>query len=58
LEKIFWRFYRVDRHAEGNGLGLPIVEGITRMYGGRVEVESELGKGTTFTVTLPVSPKT
>ncbi|MDV2989560.1 MAG: HAMP domain-containing sensor histidine kinase [Dehalogenimonas sp.] len=58
LEKIFWRFYRVDRHAEGNGLGLPIVEGITLMYGGRVEVESELGKGSTFTVTLPVNSKT
>jgi signal transduction histidine kinase len=57
LEKIFWRFYRVDRNAAGNGLGLPIVEGIAQMYGGRVEVESEVGTGTTFRVFLPVRPK-
>ncbi|XUX01023.1 MAG: HAMP domain-containing sensor histidine kinase [Dehalogenimonas sp.] len=52
IEKIFWRFYRVDREAEGNGLGLPIVQGIAEMYGGGVKVESETGKGSTFTVTL------
>lgn len=53
LEKIFWRFYRIDRNSPGNGLGLPIVQGIAEMYGGRVEVKREIGKGTTSTVTLP-----
>jgi signal transduction histidine kinase len=55
LEKIFWRFYRVDRDSGGNGLGLPIVEGIANMYGGKVEVESEVHKGSVFTVIIPLS---
>ena len=58
LEKIFWRFYRINRDAAGNGLGLPIVEAIAEMYGGRVEVESAPGKGSTFRVMLPRKHKT
>ncbi len=54
---IFNRFYKVDksRTAEENsfGLGLAMVKWIAEAHDGKVEVESELGKGSTFTVTLP-----
>src|SRR5258706_381869 len=53
---IFQKFYRVDdrlaRQKEGSGLGLAIVEHIVRAHGGRVELESELGKGSTFSLVL------
>ena len=55
--RIFDRFYRADdsrtREVEGTGLGLSIVEQVVRLHDGRVEVVSELGKGTTFIVYLP-----
>lgn len=58
LEKIFERFYRVKdnktRHITGTGLGLPIVKGLLESYGGLIDVESEPGKGSTFTVLLPI----
>ncbi len=57
LNRIFERFYRVDqarsRPAGGTGLGLPIVREIVNRMGGRVQVESQLGRGSTFTITLP-----
>lgn len=54
---IFERFYRVDdalsRRAQGSGLGLFIAKAIVEAHGGRIEVHSTPGRGTTFTMTLP-----
>jgi two-component system phosphate regulon sensor histidine kinase PhoR len=58
LPKIFDRFYRVPhpgRQIQGTGLGLAIVKKIITMHGGRIEVESEVNQGTTFTVFLPLA---
>lgn len=54
-EKIFNRFYQADpsRSTRGSGLGLSMVQEIARFHGGTVQVESELQKGSTFTVTFP-----
>jgi len=60
LSMIFGEFYRAeqsDSRTKGTGLGLTIVEKIVKLHGGRIEVESEEGKGTTFTVILPLSQK-
>ncbi|MCX7683139.1 MAG: GAF domain-containing sensor histidine kinase [Anaerolineae bacterium] len=57
LPNIFERFYRVpgtEKHIMGTGLGLTITQQIIEAHGGEITVESELGKGTTFTFTLPV----
>ena len=60
LPFVFDRFWRGDRsrsHAggEGAGLGLAIARQLVRAQGGRIHVESELGRGTTFTIELPAS---
>lgn len=60
LPKIFERFYRVTRRGkqiQGTGLGLAIVHKIVMKHAGRIEVESEVDQGTTFTVFLPLEPK-
>jgi len=58
LDLIFDRFYQVNggtaRKYEGTGLGLAVVKEVVDAHGGDVSVESELGKGSTFILTLPV----
>ncbi|MFY1696191.1 sensor histidine kinase [Solwaraspora sp. WMMA2101] len=60
VDRIFERFYRADqarsRTTGGTGLGLAIVKHIVTNHGGRVEVSSTLGGGSTFTLRLPASP--
>jgi signal transduction histidine kinase len=71
LEHLFDRFYRVDearaRNEEdssngrsspaGSGLGLAIVESIAKLHGGKIEVQSEFGKGSVFEITFPLISK-
>ncbi len=59
LEKIFKRFYQVEdsvsRAHDGAGLGLAIAQGMTKVCGGEISVESNEEKGTTFSVTIPLN---
>jgi signal transduction histidine kinase/DNA-binding response OmpR family regulator len=58
LPRLFVRFHRVEgaigRTHEGTGIGLALVHELVKLQGGRIGVESELGRGTTFTVTIPL----
>ena len=61
VDKIFNKFYRVDTAdsaPEGTGLGMTIVKYLIEAHGGKVWVESELGKGTTVSFTIPLKSNT
>jgi signal transduction histidine kinase/DNA-binding NarL/FixJ family response regulator len=58
LDKIFDRFYQVDgshtRKHEGTGIGLALTKALVELHGGKIEVESEEGKGSTFRIIIPL----
>ncbi|MDP1992115.1 MAG: ATP-binding protein, partial [Syntrophales bacterium] len=56
LGKLFTPFFTTKPLGKGTGLGLSIVYGIIKMHCGQIQVSSQVGKGTTFTVTLPIIP--
>ncbi|HRI59854.1 MAG TPA: ATP-binding protein [Saprospiraceae bacterium] len=59
LPRVFDRFYQADdsatRQAEGTGIGLTLTKELVHLLGGQISVESRIGEGSTFTVTLPVA---
>jgi signal transduction histidine kinase len=60
LDSIFEEFWQVegaDKQHQGTGLGLPITKGWTKLLGGTIEVESEVGQGSTFAIRVPVAYK-
>jgi len=55
IGNIFDRFYQVDKiHPNGSGIGLSLAKAFVELHGGSIEVESSLGKGSKFTVRLPI----
>ena len=55
LPQIFKKYHQADRNVRGYGLGLTIVKQIVDAHKGNIEVASEVNKGTTFTITLPLN---
>jgi signal transduction histidine kinase len=55
LHSIFDPFFSTKKHARGTGLGLSVSKGIVEQHGGDIRVETEVRRGTTFTVSLPVA---
>jgi signal transduction histidine kinase len=58
LAQIFQPFFTTKQAGRGTGLGLAIVQETVRAHGGRITVESEPGKGTSFTIQLPMAERT
>ena len=56
LDKLFTPFFTTREEEKGVGLGLAVSYGIIERHGGKITVESEVGKGSTFTVHLPALP--
>ncbi len=54
-DKIFEAFFTTKQKVKGVGLGLSVCYGIIKDHGGEIRVESEVDKGTTFTILLPMS---
>ena len=57
LPHIFDRFWQARRDDRGAGLGLPIVKGLVEAHGGRIWIDSEPGRGSTFFFTIPAAPR-
>jgi len=58
LHRVFERFHRIEgaraRTHEGSGIGLALVQDLVRLHGGQIQVDSELDRGTSFSVTIPI----
>ena len=54
-ERIFDRFIKLDEYIPGTGLGLSVAKSHVQSLGGKIGVESEIGKGSTFWVNLPLA---
>lgn len=57
LPKVKQKFYKANSTKHGSGIGLAVADEIIALHGGLLELESELGMGTTVTITLPLAPK-
>lgn len=53
-KKLFTEYYSTKKNNKGHGLGLVLCKNIIENHNGKIEVESELGKGTTFKISLPI----